>query len=58
MPEESRTPDVVELVRRYFAALNRPWVYEWMDDLIVGLTLYLDPDDARAAAERLAEGPG
>ena len=35
--------------------LRDGWVYEWVDDMIVGLTLYLDPDEARAAAERLAE---
>jgi ketosteroid isomerase-like protein len=139
MPQESTTPDVVELVRRYVAALNRRgpdvamdffapnavleatgmgtsfegvaairsfyedwsrpyseqefealeildlghgialsvneqrgclagsareirlrdgWVYEWVDDMIVGLTLYLDPDEARAAAEQLAESRG
>lgn len=35
--------------------LRDGWVYEWAQQTIVRLTLYLDPDEARAAAERLAE---
>jgi len=38
--------------------LRGGWVYEWVDGMIVGLTLYLDPDEARAAAKRLAEERG
>ena len=34
------------------------WVFEWSEARIVRLTLYLDPDEARAAAERLAEKRG
>ena len=32
------------------------WVAQWADELIVQVAVYLDVDDARAAAERLAEG--
>jgi ketosteroid isomerase-like protein len=31
------------------------WVCRWEKGLIVEVTVYLDPDEARAAAERLAE---
>ena len=36
------------------------WVWVWVDDLIAGLTIYpeADIDEARAAAERLAEERG
>jgi ketosteroid isomerase-like protein len=34
------------------------WVAQWADELIVRVAVYLDVDDARAAAERLAEGRG
>jgi ketosteroid isomerase-like protein len=36
-----------------------PWhVYEWLQDKITRTTLYTDPDEARAAAERPAEERG
>ena len=31
------------------------YVYEWVDGMIARVTIYLDIDEARAAAERLAE---
>jgi len=31
------------------------WVYEWGDELIDRVTPYIDIDEARAAAERLAQ---
>jgi ketosteroid isomerase-like protein len=34
------------------------FVYEWVDGVILRLTAYPDPDEARAAAERLAEERG
>ena len=34
------------------------WVYEWVDDRIVRVLDYRDPDEGRAAAERLAEERG
>jgi ketosteroid isomerase-like protein len=42
------------------ASVREPrWhVYEWLQDKITPTTLYTDPDDARAAAERLAEERG
>ena len=47
MSEESTTPDLVELV------------FEWVQGgKIARMTLYLDIDEARAAAERLAESKG
>jgi ketosteroid isomerase-like protein len=38
--------------------LRGGWIYEWVDARLVQLTLYLNPDQARAAAERLAEERG
>ncbi len=40
--------------RRLWAA----WVYEWGDGMVVRVTAYPDIDEARAAAERLAEERG
>jgi ketosteroid isomerase-like protein len=34
---------------------TRGWVAKWANDLVVRMTVYLDIDEARAAAERLAE---
>ena len=34
------------------------WVAQWADELIVRVAIYLDVDEARAAAERLAEERG
>jgi hypothetical protein len=34
------------------------WAFLWEKGLIVHATVYLDPDEARAAAERLAEERG
>jgi ketosteroid isomerase-like protein len=34
------------------------WVYEWARGKIVRITTYMDIDEARAAAERLAEERG
>ena len=34
------------------------WVYEWADDMVVRVTAYRVIDEARAAAERLAEERG
>ena len=38
--------------------LRGGWIYEWADSRIVRLTLYLNPDEARAAAERLPRNGG
>jgi hypothetical protein len=46
MPEESTTPDLVALV------------YEWLDDMVARVTACSDPDEARAAAEHLAQERG
>ncbi|HWG08696.1 MAG TPA: nuclear transport factor 2 family protein [Solirubrobacteraceae bacterium] len=35
--------------------LRGGWIYEWTDARIARLTLYLNPDEARTAAERLTE---
>jgi hypothetical protein len=90
MPEESTTPDLVELTRGLFEAADRrdfdaigngviltvviqtarpvgssgevrlryAMVGAWTESLIVSLTNYGDIDEARAAAERLAEERG
>jgi hypothetical protein len=58
MSEESATPDLVELVRRQFEAGNRQreaWVYLWVEGLVARFAVYGDIDEARTAAERLAE---
>jgi ketosteroid isomerase-like protein len=34
------------------------WVYEWADGMVVRVTAYSDQDEARAAAERLAQDRG
>ena len=34
---------------------HRGWVFVWVNRMIERLTAYLDIDDARAAAERIAE---
>ena len=31
------------------------WVYKWVNGMVARITIYLDMDEARAAAERLAE---
>ena len=33
---------------------HRGWVFVWVDGMVERFTAYLDPDEARAAAERLA----
>jgi hypothetical protein len=38
--------------------LRDAWVYECADAVIARLTMYLDVEEARAAAERLAEERG
>jgi ketosteroid isomerase-like protein len=38
--------------------LQAAWVYEWADDMVARVTAYPDIDEARAAAERLAESRG
>jgi len=85
MPEDSTTPDPVELARRVQDAGNRRDIDEgfqvftqrgrpigstgevhqrsarlvlMIDGLIVRLTSYTDVDEARAAAERLAQEQG
>jgi len=35
--------------------LRAAWVYEWADGMVARVTTYHDVDEARAAAERLAE---
>jgi ketosteroid isomerase-like protein len=37
---------------------HRGWVHVWVDRKLEAFIGYLDPDKARAAAERLAEEPG
>jgi ketosteroid isomerase-like protein len=37
---------------------HRGWVFVWVDRMVERFTAYLDIDDARAAAERLAESKG
>ena len=37
---------------------RRAWCLLWVEDLISFVAVYLDPDQARAAAERLAQEPG
>lgn len=37
---------------------RRGWVTQWAEGLVVRVTVYLDVDEARAAAERLAEERG
>jgi hypothetical protein len=37
---------------------RRAWCLLWVNDLISFVTVYLDPDQARAAAERLAAERG
>jgi hypothetical protein len=51
MSEESTTPDLVELTAQAFEAGSR-------HDLDVVMAVYPDIDEARAAAERLAEERG
>jgi hypothetical protein len=34
------------------------WVYQWVEGMVVRVTVYIDIDEARAAAERLAESRG
>ena len=34
------------------------WVYQWVDGMVARVTIYIDIDEARAAAERLAESRG
>ena len=61
MSEESTTPDLVELVRRSVeASKDRDFaaVGIWVDGKNVRTTNYTDIDEARAAAERLAEERG
>jgi hypothetical protein len=78
MPDESTTPDLVELQRRLTAATNRGdadaegrpvgssgevqlrygTVSVWEDGKIARITNYTGIDEARAAAERLAQERG
>jgi hypothetical protein len=67
MPEESTTPDLLELQRESFEAANgldfdAMWrfaaVGTWADGLVSRVTTYSDLDDARAAAKRLSEERG
>ena len=37
---------------------RRAWCLLWVEDLISFVTVHLNPDHARAAAERLAEERG
>jgi ketosteroid isomerase-like protein len=37
---------------------RRGWVSQWVDGLVVRVTVYLDADEGRAAAERLAAERG
>jgi hypothetical protein len=57
MPEESTTPDLVELAvpAKYRSAAP---VSIWTDGLAERVMNYADIDDGRAAAERLAESRG
>ena len=41
--------------RRDHVRLRAAWVYEWAEGMVVRVTAYPDIDEARAAAERLAE---
>jgi hypothetical protein len=45
------------LTRRAFGHVEhrRGWIFLWMDDTAERVMVYLEPDHARAAAERLAE---
>jgi ketosteroid isomerase-like protein len=38
--------------------LRAAWVYEWAEGMVVRATTFPDIDEARAAAERLAESRG
>jgi hypothetical protein len=74
MSGESTTPDAVEFTRRLYKTVSiqtgRPVsssgdvqirfaaVHTWAEGLIVRITTYGDVDEARAAAERLAESRG
>jgi hypothetical protein len=59
MPEESTTPDLVELTRDVTGVANRhdlgPRVVPSMIEMYA---IYLNIDEARAAAERLAKERG
>jgi hypothetical protein len=66
MPEEPPTSDLVALTRQMTEAKDVQSttrfygpnsIYD-LSNLGLGVTIYLDPDEARAAAERLAEGRG
>jgi ketosteroid isomerase-like protein len=37
---------------------RRAWCLQWVEDLILFVAVYVDPDQARAAAERLVEERG
>jgi ketosteroid isomerase-like protein len=63
MPEESTTPDLVELQKRLTAScgavqLRYGTVSVWEGGKITRITNYTDIDEARRAAERLAEARG
>jgi hypothetical protein len=66
MTEESTTPDLEETARRAREALKRgnldgavaASVATWTNALIERTTTYPDIDEARAAAERLAQERG
>jgi ketosteroid isomerase-like protein len=64
MPDESTTPDLVELQRRLTAATNRgdadAVVVFYASDAMYDMSPanYTDIDKARAAAERLAQERG
>jgi hypothetical protein len=51
--EDSRLPDSDGHVEQ-----RRGWITLWARDKIERVTIYLDPDEARAAAERLAQERG
>jgi ketosteroid isomerase-like protein len=55
VPQKARPVGVTGYVRQ-----REGWVWVWVDDLIVSLTVYpeADIDEARATAERLAEERG
>ena len=54
MSEEPTTPDLLELARRIGEATGKRDL-EWEDGKIARITNYTDVDEARAAAERLAQ---
>jgi hypothetical protein len=53
MPDESATPGDCNYVRVHSATVS-----EWVDGVVIRVTIYPDIDEARVAAERLAEERG